>query len=329
MFTENYPSKELLEEREEGGYPAEYLLSRIRGKRVSLITDWEPLICDKAALVSLFPSLSDGFASGASSVSIWKDLLAEYRWVYLQMEKSLRDIFRHFFFYSELRTLFFCLRLRAVGEGVKMEQILAGSLFSKKLRKALVDSEDGQDMLEEVEEFFMSLSSGFRGLNDIYAKDGFRGVEQHLTNHYLEYVMDSDLHPVMREFFVRLVDARNVIALYKHLRWELKDVPYFIKGGSIKASRLRSILAREDIFEVMSIIRSLTGIIVKNPDPTGVENTLYRGMTRFLRKKGREISGIGFILDYLWRCSLEAMNLGILFHGKDMERDALRAELLL
>ena len=329
MFTENYRSNELLEEREEGGYPAEYLLSRIKGKRVSLITDWEPLISDTAPLESLCPSRYKGFAAETSSAGIWKRLLAEYRWVYLQMEKSLRNIFRPFFLYSELRTLFFCLRLKAAGEGVRIEQILASSLFSKKLKKALTGSEDIHDMLEEIEGFFMPLSFKFRGLKGIFTKDGFQGVEQHLTNHYLEYVMSSDLHPVMREFFIRLVDARNVIALYKHLRWELKDLPYFIKGGSIKASRLRSILDREDIFEVTLLIRSLTGITVQIPDPTGVENTLYRGMTRFLRKRGREISGIGLILDYLWRCSLEAMNLGIILHGKDMERDRLRAELVL
>ncbi len=329
MFTEKYQDKELLQENEEGGYPIEYLLSRIRGKRVSLITEWEPLIYGATPLESLSPSRYKGVAAGTSSSGIWRHLLAEYRWVYLQMEKSLREVFRPFFLYSELRTLFFCLRYRGSGEVVKVEQILENSLFSKKFKKALMGSKELQDMLEEIEEFFVSLSVKFRGLEEIFAKDGFKGVELHLTTHYLEFLMDSELHPIIREFFIRLVDARNVIALYKHLRWEMKDVPYFIKGGSINQSRLRSILERGDIFEVTSGIKRLTGITVKIPDPTGVENTLYRGMTRFLRKRGREISGVGLILDYLWRCSLEALNLGILFHGKDMERDDLRAELIL
>jgi len=329
MFTGNYRSKEILEEREEGGYPAEYLLSRIKGKRISLITDWEPLIGDTALLESLGLPRYKELVSETSAASLWKCLLAGYRWVYFQMEKPLRDIFRPFFLYSELRTLFFCLRLRAAGEGVRIEQMLANSLFSKELRKTLMQSADVREMLEEIEGFFMPLSFRFRGLKDIYATEGFRGVEQHLTNRYLEFVMDSDLHPVIREFFTRLVDARNVIALYKHLRWELKDDPYFINGGSIKASRLRSILHREEIFEVVSLIRSLTGIDVQIPDPTGVENTLYKGMTRFLRKKGREVWGPGLILDYLWRCSVEAMNLSIILHGKDMERDTLKAELVL
>ncbi len=321
--------KELLEEREEGGYPPEYLLSRIRGKKVSLIRDWEPLVTGAAELESVNPVRYGGLTSETSSAGIWKYLLAEYRWVYLQMERPLKDIFRPFFLYSELRTLFLCLRLRASGEGVRIEQILAHSLLSKKMRKALVNSVDEQDMLEEIEEFFVPLSPRFRGLGEMYAKEGFRGVEQHLIQCFLEYVMKSDLHPTIREFFVRLVDARNIIALYKHLRWELKEAPSFIEGGNIKVSRLRGIHQREDIIEVTSLIKALTGITVQTPHPTGVENTLYRGMSRFLRKRGREISGIGLILEYLWRCSLEAMNLGIILHGKDMERDALREELVL
>jgi hypothetical protein len=33
-------------------------------------------------------------------------------------------------------------------------------------------------------------------------------------------------------------------------------------------------------------------------------------------------------MDYLWRCSIEAMNLGVLFYGKDLERDIVIAELV-
>ncbi len=328
MFTEKYRDKELLQEREEGGYPMEYLLSRLRGRRVSLVVDWEPLIFGADPLESLSPSRYGGFVRETSSAGLWKYLLHEYRWAYFQMEKSMRNIFRPFFLYSELRTLFFCLRYKAAGEEIKMEQLLASSLFSKAFKKALMDSNHVEDSLDNVEGFLVSRSMKFRGLKAIFAKDGFKGLEQHLTNTCLEYTMDSDLHPVMREFFSRLVDARNVIALYKHLRWELKEIPHFIQGGRMNQRRFRSILEREDIFEVTSLIRTLTGIPVKIPDPTAVENALYREMTRFLRHKGREISGVGFILDYLWRCSLEVMNLGILFHGKDMERDALRTELI-
>jgi vacuolar-type H+-ATPase subunit C/Vma6 len=60
-----------------------------------------------------------------------------------------------------------------------------------------------------------------------------------------------------------------------------------------------------------------------------VELALYKGMTRWLRKEGREPFGAGPILDYLWSCSIEAMNLSVLYQGKDLERDIVAAELVM
>lgn len=77
------------------------------------------------------------------------------------------------------------------------------------------------------------------------------------------------------------------------------------------------------------MIRALTGIKVERLEPTMVELALYKGMTRWLRKEGRDPLGVGPILDYLWRCSIEAMNLSILYQGKDLERDFVAAELVM
>jgi vacuolar-type H+-ATPase subunit C/Vma6 len=51
-------------------------------------------------------------------------------------------------------------------------------------------------------------------------------------------------------------------------------------------------------------------------------------MTRRLQRSGRDPFGVAPILDYLWRCSIEAMNLNVLYHGRDIERDAVAAELV-
>jgi len=115
MFTGTFQRRDILVEREEGGYPAEYLLSRIRGKRAFLITEWDPLIADTVPLESLRSPRYHGLSADRSSASLWSSLLSGYRWAYLQMDKPLREIFRPFFLYSELRTLFFCLRSRHQG----------------------------------------------------------------------------------------------------------------------------------------------------------------------------------------------------------------------
>lgn len=319
---------ELLEESEEGGYPLEYLLSRIRGKRTSLIKDWEYLVRAENPLEAL-SSPRHRKAGFDSADALWVLLLSEFRWVFSQMERTLRDIFRPFFLYTELRTLFICLRYGAVNDSVKKDQVLVHSLFSKKFKRVLRRSKEIPEAVEDIEDVFMSFSAGFKGIREVFLKDGLRGVEHMLTNTYLEHTMRTELHPLIREFFIRIIDARNLIALYKYLRWEMEGTPRFVKGGRISERILGEIRERENIFGVISVIRTVTGVEIQKPDATGVENALYRGITRFLRRAGRETSGIGFILDYLWRCSMEVRNMGVLLYGRDAERDAIREELVL
>jgi vacuolar-type H+-ATPase subunit C/Vma6 len=108
----------------------------------------------------------------------------------------------------------------------------------------------------------------------------------------------------------------------------VEGTPRFTKGGRISERILRETKEKENIFGVISIVRTMTGLDVEKPDASGVENALYKGMTRFLRRAGRETSGIGFILDYLWRCSMEARNLGVLLYGGESEREAIKEELV-
>ena len=319
---------ELLEESEEGGYPLEYLLSRIRGKRTSLIKDWEYLVRAENPLEAL-SSPRHGKAGFDSADALWVLLLSEFRWVFSQMDRTLRDIFRPFFLYTELRTLFVCLRYGAVNDSVKKDHVLVRSLFSKKFKRVLRRSKDIPEAVGDIEDVFMSFSAGFRGIREVFLKDGLRGVEHMLTNTYLEHTMRTELHPLIKEFFIRIIDARNLIALYKYLRWEMEGTPRFVKGGRISERVLGEIKERENIFGVIPVLRTVTGVEIRKPDATGVENALYRGITRFLRRAGRETSGIGFILDYLWRCSMEVRNMGVLLYGRDAERDAIREELVL
>ena len=132
----------------------------------------------------------------------------------------------------------------------------------------------------------------------------------------------------MKIFFARLIDSRNIMGVYKFLRLEKRAALTVIPGGLVPETKLRAIAGKGDLFGVNSLVRDFSGIRIDTPDPTKVETALYKGMTRFLKKEGREPFGAGPILDYLWRCSLEVMNLSVLFYGKDLEREAVTTELV-
>ncbi len=318
----------LLRNPADPGYPVEYLLSRIRGRRSKLVRDWKPLLYDAGLFDATPSSRSNGLLKAGSPEGVWRNLLQEYGWVYGQMNRELREVFGPFFLHSELRTIFICLRHLVEKKAGAVEELLNWSLLSGEMKDVLLSSADVPAAVKGVERLFRSLSSRFAGLSDVLETDGLRGAEQRLTETYLEVTVRTARHPIMKRFFSRVVDARNIMSLYKYLRLDLKTAPSFLPGGSIAEARMKDLVAKDDILAVIPLVRELTGMTIERPDPTAVELALYRGMTKWLKKEGREPFGAGPILDYLWRCSLEAMNLSVLHQARGVEREAVAAELV-
>ena len=250
-------------------------------------------------------------------------------WVYFQMNETLREIFRPFFLYSELRILFSCLRYIQNGRrtGV-LDSVLGLSLLSEKAGAALKTAKDLPSAAASLENLFSSFSPEFKGLAKVASEGGSRELESELVKRYLVYAVQDKLYPLIKSFFIRIIDARNVMCVYKYLRLDEKAVPSFIPGGSIGWTHYRDMADRKDMIALMSVLKKLTGIRIERPDAASIENSLYRMITKFLKKEGRKPLEVGLILDYLWRCSLEAMNLSVLFHGKDLDRQTVMAELV-
>jgi len=319
---------DLLVYPEDRGYPTDYLLSRIKGRRGQLIRDWRPLVYDAAPLESLSSSRYRGLISIKSPDAVWRYLVQEYRWVYVQMNGALRRIFYPFFLYTELRTIFICLRHLKEKSAWRTDELLAASLLSEEIKTVLATSADISAAISGIERIFRAVSPNFGGIRGLLDEEGLRGIEQRLTNTYLVHTMGTDLNPLIRDLFSRIIDSRNIMSLFKYQRLNSKAAPVFIPGGSIAVARLQEIIKKDDISAVSNLIRELAGIKADTPNPTLIESSLYKGITQFLRKRGKNPFGAEPIMDYLWRCSIEAMNLGVLFYGKDLERDVITAELV-
>ena len=317
----------LLRQGRERGYPMEYLLSRIRGRRSRLIRDWRSIVYDAAPGEFLASAQYQGFVRERTAEGMWRALLREYGWVFGQMEEELRRVFAPYILYSELRTVFLCLRYLHGDRAQKAGEVLGESLLADSVKNILRDGETSV-VVERLERQFCRLSPEFTGLASTYEQKGLREVEQHLTNSLLSTIIRTPLHPVMKEFFSRIIDARNILSLYKSLRLNAKDPAVFMSGGTVAIERLKDLLEKDDIFEVITLIRQVSGITVAAPDTTQVEVALYRGITKYLHIEGRDPLGAALILDYLWRCSLEVMNLSLLLAGKDLEREEIAAELV-
>src|SRR5208282_6601518 len=107
------------------------------GRRAHLIADWRPLVLsespvDRLAFTRYGSIMTDDYPEG-----IRRYLLKEFEWVYSRMNRTLREIFRPFFLYVELNTIFICLRYAKGKETGKIERTLSSSLLSKKIKEIL------------------------------------------------------------------------------------------------------------------------------------------------------------------------------------------------
>jgi len=321
-----FPCIELLADIRDNGYPDEYLFSRVRGRRSRMVADWR-------AMSQELPLMQSGLSTSRKAIenlpaAIWRGLLREHRWVYGQMNRDLREVFAPYFLYTEIRTI--CTSLRGSGErkAETIGEMLSVSLLKNGIKNVLLKKQDTTLAVKAVERFLLRLSAGFAGLAGLLEKDGLRAVEQRLTDHYLATAVNADLHTLLRTFFLRIIDARNALSLYKFMKLDAPARPPYIPGGSMIAGRFNEILKKGDMPEVLTLVRKMSGIRIDLQDAGKIESALYRGMTRELRKSGRDPLHMGLILSYLWKCSIEAMNRSVLIHTKELDRETVMAELV-
>jgi vacuolar-type H+-ATPase subunit C/Vma6 len=320
---------ELIQSYENRGYPTEYLLARIRGRRTYFLHDWDNFLFSPEPFKNLLSTKYGEFISEHSIEGVWKRFLKEFQWIYFQMNKGLRDVFLPFFLYYEIKNLIVCFRYKT-GKGTRkeIENLLHYSLLSGKYKEILMMETDLPVVLEEISNILLFSTKTSLRLKDIFLEQGLKSVEERLTAAFLEHAGESKLHPVMKSFFAYLIDSKNIIALYKYLRWDIRGHPTFIFGGSINESSLKKRLHEKEISEIGKLVYQLTGLDIEETVSFSVEKTLRRGLTKKIRIMGREDSDIGFILEYLWRHYIESLNLRTILYGGQINKDAMQEELI-
>lgn len=319
---------ELLEKGWDRGYPTDYLLSRIKGKKARFVPDWKSLVASPSPLDHLPEGHYQRIVSDRTPEGIWRALLIEYRWLYHQMNGRLQEVFAPYFVYAELRTVFICLRNLKEMKRAAVKEMLSVSLLSDQIRRILVGSTDELAAARAMEEKFLDFSGQFSGIAETLHQRGLAGFEHELTERYLAVIVRSKINPVLQTFFTRLIDARNILSLAKLVKMSASAEHPFISGGSIDIGQLQGILATKNRQGTEKILKDFSGENIASFDLVRMEASLYRGISRSLKKKGKDPLGVGPILGYLWRCSIEAMNLSVLAYSHELERDIVAAELV-
>ena len=290
------------------GFPTDYLLSRIRGRQAALIADWETEIARGAA-----PDLSDE--------RIWGAFLAELAWLHVQMNRNLRETFAPLFALFEIKTIVLCLRNKAAERTVEVTRLLEPSLLREEVK----------DILRGPGGVRATIAAAFPELESAYVEGNLQEFENALMRAYLQDTVTTRLDPLMKDFFVRFIDLRNVVLLYKDLRWKVTERSPFVAGGSVEPSKLDDIAAAGDTVALDELVQSVTGLdtISVATAEGALETVLLRSMTTHLVKMRRTADAVALILVYMWRIYVQARNLAVLHHAADLDPATLERELVL
>ena len=296
------------------GYPADYLVARLRARRARLQAEerqGQPL-----------PALTDE--------SIWDDLLTEFDWLRRQMDPRLRAVFAPVFTLFSVKTLVLALRNKAAERQAAVGRLMRHELLGGELREALVRAPDAGTAVAAIAGAFAAAPDDARSLAAAYAEGGLKGFESQLTRLFLARVAAARTPPVIRRFFAAFIDLRNVMTLYKHLRWGFHDAAAFVSGGELAVPRLVEASSRGDTACLEAVVAETTGTTapVAAAGEAALESRLLSHLTQQLHRAGREGTDLDLILDYVWSVYVHARNRAVRLHAAGVGAEALARELI-
>jgi hypothetical protein len=269
---------DLLRQPRTEGYPTDFLLARLRGKR-QYLTDMP------------------GRVTRTSVADSWELLQADYRWLFEAMQPPLRQRYAPCFLYYEVRSVQMLLRAFIGLERSQIERLCQNSLLRQELLKQVCLCETIEEVLAVLDGWLGRLLSPGVRLVDLYALSGNRAVEETLTDGLLRHITSGRHNPEVAEFFREQVDFRNLLTAGRYLRWELGEIPLLNGGGEV-SRQLIAAAGRSDSKRMQQVI---TEYVDDVSDIALFESVWLARCGRRLEMAGRDPLGGSLILDYLWR----------------------------
>ncbi len=237
-------------------------------------------------------------------------LRREYLWVYRRMNARLRRQLLPVFEAAELRTLVLCLRYLAAEDYSAIGSLLKLSLLHPLLQRELRGAKRVTPLVATLERLLAEQQPEFRGLSETYLRQGPGGLEQALIGGHLQRSLNCCRLTVLKEFLRYLLDSRNLLAIYKHLRWQVPSGPPLLAGGDLSLAVCEKLWRAKDLNGLLSLIKKFSGQ-TGDPEQFGVEDFIFQGLSQRMHRAGRDPLQPGLVIDYLWRCQQATRKRGL------------------
>lgn len=232
---------------------------------------------------------------------------ATLAWLWPRLENSLRIGLTP---YLEIEAML-CLRL-ALRYRLSDEVVPAGLLrqpwLAKELGILLGRPGDARTVLTQLEVWLTPDYPFAARLTNGYLAQGPGQVERQLIAGILMHSLARARVPVVRMTIRFLTDLRNLLAVLRHWRWQLRTPPALLPGGELETALLARVWADTDKAMLERLAARLSGKPLIDLEPRAAERELLSGLTRRLRQTGRDPLGLGLVIDYVWRCQMATRN---------------------
>jgi hypothetical protein len=167
-----------------------------------------------------------------------------------------------------------------------------------------------------------------RGLSTAFHRQGPGAVETRLVSGMFEQALLTAREPAVVLALRGFIDLRNLLAVLRHWRWQLRQPPPLLSGGEVDERLLTRICANRDQAAFGRLVTRLSPGGPPELEPRAAERRLLSGLGHRLRRAGRDPLGVGVILDTLWRSAMAARR-GALQRGVGDSADELLGEVCL
>lgn len=279
----------LLLEPKTDGYPSDYLLARLRGRRRET----------SAAVAGRQRKL----------IEPWSSFQTELCWLFKTMDRKLRREFGLCFLYFELRRLLLALRRLSGRSREGLAQLAAESLLKRELIRQLQAVDDVAAAVRVLDAALEQDTHVAPQLEYILAGQGHRQMEEKLIDIFFHAAVTESRNPVVREYFADLVDLHNLLSLLKSRRWNLPETRPLLAGGTHTPEQWQALqrVGREP--QLIKAIGRISGS--EGFDAQSVEHAMLSRISHKLHRQARAEPESFLLLDYLWARYLHARNLGL------------------
>jgi hypothetical protein len=270
------------------GYPRDFLLARLRGRR------------------RLWPNISGG--QQRKPVDPWPAMQTELCWLYRTMDQKTRQEFGLCFLYFELRRLLIGLRRLAGRSREGLAQLTVQPLLNRKLVSQLQGATEVADAARTLEAALAKERLPALQLEQILTEQGHRQMEEALVDNFFHFAMTTTKKPALRSYFGHLVDLHNLLTILKVRRWRLPDQP-LLAGGTHTPEQWQVLQREGQELKLRQTIGRISGS--EEFDAESVEHGMLSKMQKRLHRQARTEPEPSLILEYIWAHYLHTRNLGL------------------